>query len=158
MAININHYPGREFYLIEGLTPAFAVDLNQSVKEKLKEGERLTNETALKIFKKIKWKSDVLSFLSKPVVLISAAVTLSAIAFSSPVATGLALKIIRSVFFAFTGAFFGYSIWSSLNGSLSQISQAYKEQSERANKHIKTIEAADHELEFNLACEFYDNR
>ena len=158
MAIDISHYPQRSFNLIGGITPTFTVDLNQSVKEKLKEGEKLTNETALKIFKQIKWKSDVLSFLTKPVVLLPLAAILFGVSFSMPVATGLALKIASLVFSVLTGLFLGYILWNFLNGILPQLSQAYKQQSERANEHIRALKAANHELEFNLACNSWDKR
>ena len=58
MDLIIEEYPYASFAFISGLKP-ITIDLTQSVKEKLKKGERLTNETALKIFKQIKWKSDI---------------------------------------------------------------------------------------------------
>lgn len=158
MSINIEHYPNKNFSIFP-FTPVFSVDLNKSVKEKLNEGEQLTNATALKILKQIKWKSDIFSFLTKPIVAIalSAGVFGVGLAISAAGAAGLAIPVVgialvaAGLFVSVLGiAMVGHFIENSLNGLLSRLSQAYRDQSQRASEYIGTLETADHEMRFVL--------
>ena len=56
MTLHIECYLGKRFAIFS-FTPVFSVDLNTSVKEKLNDGEQLTNATALKILEQIKFNS-----------------------------------------------------------------------------------------------------
>ena len=149
MALNIEHYPGRKFSMFS-FTPEFSVDLNKSVKDKLNEGEQLTNATALKILKQIKLKSDIISFLTKSIVAISFSAGVVVAGFCIP-AAGTALFVAGIFVRALGGGMLGYSIENSFNGFLSQLSQAYRDQSQRAGEYIRTLEIADHEMRFILA-------
>lgn len=150
MNLNIDHYPNKNFKVFS-FTPVFTIDLNQSVKERLKAGEVLTNATAIKIFKQIKLQSDILSFLTKPIVLISLGASIFLAGLLIP-ATGLALGAARVLVCALGGGILGFSIENYfLSSFLSQISEAYADQSKRAAEYIKKLEASNQEFVFALA-------
>jgi len=149
--MNIDNYPNSYIYKFP-LISFFTIDLNQSVKEKLKPGEVLTNATALKIFKQIKLKSDVLSFLTKPIVLIPLSASILVTGFFIPVpgsaviATAIAVGVfVLSLLSSFV---LGYSIQN--RGNLSKLSQEYKDQSRRAAEYIRAIKASNQEIVFSL--------
>jgi len=150
MAINVECYPNRNFQWLF-FTPMFNVDINQAVKDKLRPGEQLTNATALRIFKQIKWKSDMLSLLTKPIVSISLSCIVLLAGFFIP-ASGIALYAARVFVSTVGGSMVGYSFENGFNGFLPLLSRAYRDQSQRASEYIRIIEnAAGHEKRFVLA-------
>lgn len=148
MSLNVDHYPNKFFNLsiFFVFNHIFKVDLNQSVKEKLG-SQQLTNALALKIFKQIKLKSDVLSFLTKPIVFIPLSVAVFAAGFVLP-QTGIALAAIGIMLCTLGGGMLGISIRDNF---LSQLSQAYSDQSKRAAEYIKNLESSNQEFVFKLA-------
>lgn len=147
--INIDHYPARRFILC-GCTPIFSVDLNQAVKEKLKNGEQLTNATALRILKEIKWKSDIRSFLTKPIVAIS--VSLGVLIAGLCIPTAITVLTVTSMLLQILGAgMLGYSLENYWNDFLPDLSRAYSALSQKASEHITVLEAASQEMQFVLA-------
>lgn len=152
MSLNIEHYPNHRFELFP--FPDFTIDLNESVKKQLKRGETLTNTTALKIFKEIKSKSDILSFLTKPITLISLGASISAFGI---LMAALCPPFVAPVFIVITiligilGAkIFAYSILNYVNDFLPELSRAYADQSEKAAEYIRILEASNQELVFKL--------
>lgn len=148
MRLNIEQYPNKTF-LLSSLTPAFNINIQNAVKGKLQLNEQLTNATALKIFKQIKWESDVLSFLAKPIVLIPLSVAICATSFLLQ-PTALPLIILKVFISTLSGGLVGYSLENSYNGFLSKLSLAYSEQSSRANEYIRTLENHEGEMEFSF--------
>lgn len=148
MVLNIEHYPGKRFRMFS-CAPEFSVDLNNSVKEKLKTGEQLTNATALKILKQIKWKSDILSFLTIPIVAISLSAGVLVAGFCIP-AFNTALFVAHIFVRVLGGMMLGFSIENSCKGFLPELSQAYSDQSQRAREYIRTLEA-NQEMQIVLA-------
>ena len=152
MNLQISSNPNKDFYLFSIFsTPYgfFNVNLRRSVEAKTK-GEALTNATALNIFKQIKWKSDVLSFLTKPVVCISLSAGLLVGSLFLPSISLSLLKILPYIC-GIAGGLLGYSIENSIKGFLPAVSQAYREQSEEAAKCIAILEQADHDMTFTFA-------
>lgn len=147
MSLNIEHYPNRPFKVF---THGFMIDLNQSVKEKLGAGQKLTNALALKIFNEIKLKSDILSFLTKPIVFIPLSVAVFTAGFLLP-ETGIALVAIGIMICALGGAMLSISRAERSNGFLSNLSQAYSDQSKRAAEYIQEVRSSQQELVFTLA-------
>jgi hypothetical protein len=150
--LSIEHYPNKSFGVrFYPRIFSFTIDLNQSVRNKLKAGEVLTNELAVKIFNQIKWKSDVLSFLTKPVVFIPSAVAVTVAGFAIPM-TGVALTV-TSLALCSLGGFMGGLSYMELcsNKILSELSQAYSEQSTRAAEYIKKLENSNIDLKIVLA-------
>ena len=156
MAFNIEHYPNRRFDIFP-FTPTVSVDLNKSVKKKLSDGEQLTNATALNILKQIKWESDILSFLTKPIVAIVLSNGVLGAGLCIP-AAGIVLWLARIFVSVLGGGMLGFSIENSfrclgkslcIKGLFPQLSQAYSDQSQRANEYIRTLEGTDHE---NAVC------
>ncbi|MCP5506702.1 MAG: hypothetical protein H7A37_00135 [Chlamydiales bacterium] len=155
MDVRIESNPSVAFRTFPSLV-TYSIDLNRSIKEKLKAGEQLTNATALKILKQIKWKSDVISFLTKPVFVISlssgvflAGMCTLIVAPFIPVA-GIVLFAVGLLFGTLGVGMLGDSIKHSLSGFLPFLSQAYGIQSRQASEYIRIIEDADHELQFVL--------
>ena len=146
MTLNIDHYPNKSFKILP-CTPDFTIDINQSVKERLKEGELLTNATALKIFKQIKLKSDILSFLTKAIVLIPLSTAIMIAGFCIPPA-GIALLAARVFVAALGGCIVGFSIENYFNNFLPRLSQAYSDQSERAAEYIQKLKSSNQEFVF----------
>jgi hypothetical protein len=143
MSLYIDHYPNKNF---DGLR----IDIHQAFKEKLGK-EELTNDLALKIFKRIKFDSDVKSFLSKPVVMITSAVASTATGFALLHFGGIALIVT-----GFVACMLGTSTLSVLMSEefrnfFSRISQAYSEQSERAAEHIEQLQSCRRKFEIILA-------
>lgn len=144
MDLNIEHYPNNRTYFINFLNKSifeFKIDIQESVKGKLKEGEQLTNETALTIFKQIKRKADVLSFLTKPVVALSLTTIMFAISSGTPAPKQALASIAKSIADAITAILFGLTIKLSIDGFMTQISQAYKDQSNKVKEYIAQVEA-----------------
>jgi len=141
--------------LVYGIALSFTIDLNQTVREKSR-GEVLTNESALKIFKQIKLKSDILSFLTKPVVffplVFAVAPALTAISCSLPVIHGaMAIVRVAAIIISFVVGAFGVGLfWAHIfkSASLSELSQAYNDQSIKASQYIMQIETAKKPLQF----------
>lgn len=154
MHLNIDHYPDRTFKILP-CTPFLNIDLNESVKKKLKEGEVLTNATALKILKQIKLKSDVLSFLTKPIVLISLSTVIMIAGSFIPVAVAGAAAVVliaaQVLVVALGASIFGYTVENYFNDFLPQISEAYRDQSQRAADYIQRINSSNQEFVFHYA-------
>ncbi len=150
MSLNIEHYPNKSFqvsFLFFPL-PKFTIDLNQSVKEKLGENQELTNSLALKIFKEIKLKSDILSFLTKPIVLIPLSFAVLAASFALPATGIVALKVIGLIAWALGCCILGFAIREP--DYLSQLSRAHSDQSKRAAEYIQNLESSNHEFVFTV--------
>lgn len=147
MTLHIDHFPGVAFYVCNR---EVGIDIHKSVKEKLGKEAQLTNATALKILKEIKWKSDVLCFLTKPVVAISLSAAVLVAGFCIP-AVGVALLAARIFVCSVGGGMVGFSVGSSVNGFLSQLSDAYSQQSRMAAIYIEGIEGANQEIKFTFA-------
>lgn len=152
MRLNIDYYPNKQFQFSCFSIPVynFKIDLNQAVKEKLNRGQELTNALALKIFKQIKLKSDVLSFLTKPIVFIPLAAALLATDFFLP-KTGIVLVAVGVMIRALGGFMLGISISDSFDNFLYPLSQAYSDQSRRAAEYIQNLESSNQEIVFTLA-------
>lgn len=152
MSLNIPHYPNISVQqsLFFVFTYNFKIDLNQAVKEKLGRGQELTNALALKIFKQIKLESDILSFLTKPIVFIPLSVAVCTAGLVWP-ETGVALVAIGIMICALGGGMLGTSIREPFDNFLSQLSQAYSNQSKRAAEYIKNLESSNQEFLFTLA-------
>jgi len=151
---------------------SFRIDFNQEVREKLK-GEELTNALALKIFKQVKLKSDILSFLTKPIVCISLLVAMTAIGVCLPIflpatpamvviALGITGCLLAIVLGGIGADVLVRDVLANLisdddkdRSLLTQLSQAYRDQSEQAAHYISQLEthinSAGAEYFFELA-------
>lgn len=146
MNLNLAHLPVKHISLYFFCIPVFdfKMDLDQAVKEKLNNGQKLTNDLAIKIFKEIKLKSDVLSFLTKSVVFITLSATVSIIGFLLPL-TGIVLGILK-VTLCLLGGYLVGMVMKLPNNFLSQVSQAYSEQSKQAAEYILQLESSKQEF------------
>jgi hypothetical protein len=144
MSFNIQNYPNQRFSLFS-FSPIFHVNLSMSVRKKLNIGEQLTNATALKILKQIRWESDIASFLTKPIVCVSLSTGL--IFASMYISMTGVISFVANIFL---GGLFGYCVENSINGFLPAISQAYADQSRLASRHINNLAAATDEMTFTL--------
>src|SRR5579885_3158642 len=95
--------------------PIFALDLHQSIKDRLGEGESLTHDVALRILKQIKWESDVKAFFSKPIVVLPIGILILAISLLIPHLT-VALTVLRMILGGIGGGIIGYTIENTLCG------------------------------------------
>lgn len=149
MDLNVTHYPNKTFALFSW-TPSFCVDINRSVRAKLRTGEQLTHEKALEIFKQIKWESDALSFLAKSIVLIPLSLAIITAGFLIP-PFSLDLLVIGALVCGLGGGILGFSIENTWNGFLPELSQAYSEQRQRASEYIQMLEVSTQEVTLVLA-------
>lgn len=132
------------------------VDLNATIQEQLPQDEILTRDLALSILKNIKLKSDVISFFTKPALLITLAVVTSALIISATLVGVIALAklpvlttgmIVATValrcFSAIICALSGYMISAFISNreQFSTISTLYAQQSARAAGYIARIES-----------------
>lgn len=152
MNLHIEHYPAVGFVGPITSIPWF-IDIHEAVKGKLKEGEQLINATALKIFKQIKWKSDVYGFLTKPVVLISLSAAILTIGVAIRSVTERGPAYVAGVIVSALGAgLLGFVVQNTYNGFFSKLSEAYRDQSNKAKEYIGQIEAAkDQPMTFTFA-------
>jgi hypothetical protein len=152
MTINFEHSPYQTFQLLPCL-PEVTIDMSRSVQNKLKPGEQLTNATALRILRQIKRESDVLSFFTRPIVLISLSIvgvlTATTLFLMNPI-----LRVAGAIALVAACGVAGYTIENTFNGFLPKVSRAYSEQSRLAAEHIRTIENSTHELSFRFAPSF----
>lgn len=150
MNLNIAHYPNLTFTGNILFFPLrLKIDLNESFKEKLGNSQA-TNALALKILKQIKLKSDVVSFLTKPVVFIPLSVVVTIAGIVIP-PTGIILTAISIILCLVGGTMLSISIRSSYDNYLSLVSQAYSDQSQRAATYIQQIESSNQQLTFTYA-------
>ena len=126
-------------------SPLFTVSVEDSLKAYSKPGQDvLTQQAGLKALKTIQWKSDLLSLLTKPCVLIGIGCILlgGAIALSY-VVTAVALTVIALMVLRCTGAFLiGYAIQNGCNGTLKKMSGAYDRRSADAAALINQLQDA----------------
>ena len=147
MTLAIEHYP-EVLFSFPVLGCSFNVDLNESVQSKLKPGEQLTNATALKILKRIKVESDILSFLTKPIVAFPLSIGVAALGLGLTAVAGVVACIASLFFCILGGSMLGFYIKNSFNGSLPRVSEAYGAQSRLASEYIEAIKAAEGEITF----------
>lgn len=125
----------------------FRLDLAQAVRDK-QHSETLTNAVAIRILKEIRIKSQIMSFLTKPVVLIPVGILLVAGALTAsfliPPSTSLVLNIASIIFCALlsgvAGGFLGFSIENTFTGFLPQLSEAYNDQARHASHYIAQLQ------------------
>lgn len=103
----------------------------------------LTTETAIKILKNIKLKSDILSCLTKPVVLIPLSLTVMTVGFifSAFSVNSFALSFLGILFSAVGGGMTGLSLKFTFTDLLPLVSKAYRKQCQLAEQLIKELEA-----------------
>ena len=137
LSLLIDHYPQKVFSFFDHFGPIISVNLNIAFIKQLKPHDKLTNALALKIFNRIKIHATILSFLTKPVVVISFSGAIAALGagllINGLVLTGLCICLLGIVLL-------GASIKSSRHGVLSELSQSYQKLSEKAASHSKTIQ------------------
>lgn len=128
----------------------FNINLNESVQKYLQPGQELTNELALKIFKKIKLKSDFMAFITKPVVMITTAVALLIAGFAIP-PINTALVILGILVCAIAGGLLGFSIENTFrSGFLPKLSQAYHDQSVLVSQYIRDLKGNNADVRYVL--------
>lgn len=116
--------------------------MQNSILEYTQDDGNLTKVVASNIFKKIKWKSDVLSLLTKPIVFISLSIATIVV---SPHIVGLSL-LAGKVMGLLGSVWLWFSIENSFNGCLPALSQAYRNQSRQASKCISQLESISSEF------------
>ena len=142
MSLAISHHPYKDFqmsFLLNLVSYNIKIDLNHSVKKKLGETKELTNEVALKILKQVKLESDILSFLTKPIVFIPLSFATLAIGMIIP-PTGIALIALGFLVCLVAGSMLGLGIQEFYNSFLTQLSEAYGEQSKEAARCISSLQ------------------
>lgn len=122
----------------------FQININQSFREKL-ENNKPTQALTLKILKQIKLKSDILSFLTKPVVFISLSVAVMTTGFVLP-ATGIVLVAIRTMSVVLGSRILDFFMRSNNDNFLSRVSEAYGKQSQQAATYITVLESCHDEF------------
>lgn len=148
MDMLIDNFPNCNFNIHPGL-PIIKVDIKESLLAKLKHGQQLTNQTALKIFKQMYYQSLIIHALLKPVVAISMSLLVLGCSLSVP-ETSTAL-IVAAYFARFIGFYcLQYTVTNSLSGFLQNMSDAYARQSDRLNDYISRIKAAQEPINFQL--------
>ncbi len=148
MVIDITKSPDLTYKLLPCL-PEFTVSLKESF-EKRSEGERLTNDTALKILKNIERSSTTKAFISSPIVYFPVSVLILSIGLLLPPA-GFIMTALGIILSGIGGGLLGYSIQNTFNEFLPALSEAFSEQAKLAREYIDEIRASDHESEFALA-------
>ena len=145
--IPICHCPNATFELpFYGLV---TLDINQSIRTEMKEDKDLTNEVALRILSSIQLESDVKSFFSRPVGLL----TLGALAFTGGLAVcitimGFAFPLIAAIIGVASttigGGLIGISTTLLLfnENCFEDITRAYDDQSKLAATYIEKITVA----------------
>lgn len=124
-------------YRLAWFTPPFKVSIFHSVSE---QSTGFNRETALKIFQEIKVKSDILCIISKPITVISfgAAVLIGGALLAL---SGIVALVAAGIFIAVVGAgILGYGIYNTCNGLLTELSEAYANQSQKAQELIDCAE------------------
>lgn len=121
------------------------MSLNHAMRQSLKQGENeIDAKKALRILKRIEFKSKVQSFFTKPVVI----VTLSlALAVGGYIASALAAASIALIIFGAAAAVTGtlavsISIRYACDGTLNRLSEAYSQRAHAARDHIDRINLA----------------
>lgn len=135
--VNINNRPD---LLIMGCCN-FTVSMHDSVQRRLNQGEVLTNARAVEILKQVKLKSDVMWFITKPIVVIPFSIALLIGSFCIPATTIVALAILNILLCGVAGGLVGFTIQNTWNNMLPQLSQAYSDQSQEASALIVQLEA-----------------
>lgn len=127
---------------------SYTIDFTQSVRNLMGKNENLTNETALKIFKQIKLKSDIISFLTRAIVFIP----LTFVPFGLAAVTSFRMTLLPlSMFFsALGGSMLGLLAYAFIDNRLSKISKAYSDQSQQAADYIKKLETSKQEFVFRF--------
>ncbi|MES2273410.1 MAG: hypothetical protein V4487_04395 [Chlamydiota bacterium] len=137
MAVIIRHIPNRVFDF-GSCVPNVRVDIHASVKKRLKPGEELTNEVALRIFKQIKWTSSVKMFITAPIVLIAFGALIKGLAYLIFPIVSVACKVINLLGTCFIAAgILGGCCFS--DGFFSNLSAAYKDEREQAVAYIEIL-------------------
>jgi len=157
MSLRIEHHPNKSFepfcFREISLSYRFKIDLNQAVREKSR-GEALTNDSALKILKQIKLKSDILSFLTKPVVFFPSLFALTTATLCLPVIPGaVGTVVVAAKVISYVVSFFGVGYMMAEifeTPFFSKISNAYNKQSSAAATYIALIELAQEPVAFFL--------
>lgn len=148
MKLHIESYPNLPFRLKTlCYTRDFTIDVSQAVKKKLGEKQEVIHSLALKILKAIKWKSDILAFLTKPIIFIPLSfVTVAAGWFFS--VKGLIVRIIGMIVSFIGGTMLGISF--SKDFLSSKISKAYRDQSERLSEYIEYVKNSKENVHFSF--------
>lgn len=121
---------------------SFEINAKNSIKKRLPHAEFVTNEQALKVLKYIKIKSDVMSFLTKPIVFISlGALVLVTGAYCAALSTHcFALGILGVPLASIGGGLIGFGFENGiLRKWLVELSKAYANQSKIAADLIAQI-------------------
>lgn len=146
MALTIEHYPNARLQIGGRL---LTIDLHEAFQKKLA-GEQLTNAKAIIILKEIKWRSDVLSFFTKPVVLIPFSIIVLISSFLCPL-SHIAFIILGILLASIGGGLLGGSVYFTYNKILPKISEAYSQLSTRASEYVRQIEVANRPMNFVFA-------
>lgn len=133
--ITIEHYPNTLFAL--GGFSAFSVDINDAVKAKMKDGEELTDKTALSILESIKIKSMIMSQLSYPPIAIALAVLASGSGALLTI-TSVGVAAILGVALTILGLV-TTGLIILCDNDLDKLSEAYSQQKYQATQYIGEI-------------------
>lgn len=148
MDIFIDNFPNRNFKIHPGI-PIIKVDIKESLVSKLKQGQQLTSQTALKIFKQMYYQSLIIHAILKPVVAISMSLLVLGLSLCVPETSTVLL--VASFFARFIGFYcLQFAVINSQSGFLQKISDAYALQSDRLNDYISRIKAAQELINFQL--------
>lgn len=150
MKLNVEHSSLQKYRLLP-CTSDFTVDIHEAVSQQVKDGDKLTNEAALQVFKKIEWKADIKAFLAKPIFLIPTSIAILVPGCALLTVTGTAAAVM-GLLLRMTGAgLLGYTLENWWNGFLNNISSAFENQSALAREYIQKIEGAKQSIQFVLA-------
>lgn len=134
----IPHSPNAHFFIFGN---ALTIDLNLSVKKRLGSDNDLTNEKAIKIFKDIALKSNLVAFLtSSSVIVVFASLAFTAAFIISVNITTPILVITQIFLFVFGGSILGYAFFNPFN-TISLISQAYTTQGKLAQEQLLKLDS-----------------
>lgn len=148
MDILIDNFPNRSFKIHQGF-PSIKVDIKESVIAKLKQGQELTSQTALKIFNRMYNQSLIIHAITKPVVAISLSLVVLGLSLSLPETS--TVLIVAGFFARFVGFYcLQYTILNSQSGFLQNMSNAYAQQCDRLAYYISMIKAAQEPIHFQL--------
>ena len=159
-SIDIEHFPD-----IRAAHSSLVVDINEAVRSRLSPDTVLTREVAIDIFKSIKTSSHVAAFFLQPKLVVSLTIGASILVFAvtivglislggalGPASTGILFSsFVRLVLTLTVTTLFGccslsFSMWDELEN----LSEAYTQQGERAQRYLDLLADAVSDVRINL--------
>lgn len=127
--------------------------VSSDFRKELKPNEQITSAKAIKILRKIEYKSKAQAFLTKPVVAISLtlAATIGGYVLTALAASSMAMAILGITLSIGGTLALGIVVRSACNGSLHKMSEAYQDKANAAHKYIEEIKNAGNNAKIIVA-------